>query len=152
MFGQPHVINNSFSTFKQKYQSCLGCYLVLKLYLWWYLVKVTASPAISEDIKHILIVGSANSHSYFVSRFRDQQCRVAQPAGALELGCEEMEREWGNQEEMERDWGNGKRFTLYISSFSLYFLPLYPFPKSKFVTFCRKMLNTAVLSQMSQKT
>ena len=31
-----------------------------------------------------------------------------------------------------RKWrGNGERFTLYISSFSLYFLPVYPFPMSK---------------------
>ena len=63
-----------------------------------------------------------------------------------------MEREWENEEEMEREWGNGERFTLYISSFSLYFLPLYPFPISKIVSFCRKMLNTALLSRMSQKT
>ena len=32
---------------------------------------------------------------------------------------------------MEREWGNGERFILYISSISLYFLPLYPFPISK---------------------
>ena len=31
------------------------------------------------------------------------QPRVAQPAGALEVGCEEMERDWGNEEEMERE-------------------------------------------------
>ena len=48
-------------------------------------------------------------------------------------------------------WGNGERFTLYISSFSLYFLPLYPFPKPKIVSFCRKMLNMSLLSRMSQK-
>ena len=40
----------------------------------------------------------------------------------------QIEREWENEEKMEREWGNGERFTLYISSFSLYFLPLYPFP------------------------
>ena len=39
---------------------------------------------------------------------------------ALQPGCEEMEREWGNEEEMEREWGNGERFTLYIS---LYLFP-----------------------------
>ena len=33
--------------------------------------------------------------------------------------------QWGNEEEMEREWGNGEKFTLYISSFSLYFFPLY---------------------------
>ena len=43
----------------------------------------------------------------------------------------EVDREWGNGEEMDREWGNGERFTLYISSLSLYFLPLYPFPISK---------------------
>ena len=45
-----------------------------------------------------------------------------------------------------------ERFTLKISSFSVYFLPLYPFPISKIVTFCRKMLNTALLSRMLQKS
>ena len=33
----------------------------------------------------------------------------------------------------------------------LIILSLYPFPISKIVTFCRKMLNTALLSRMSQK-
>ena len=42
-----------------------------------------------------------------------------------------------------------ERFTLYIFSF---FLPTYAFPMSKIVTFCRKMLSTALLSRMSQKT
>ena len=37
-------------------------------------------------------------------------------------------RKWKENEEMERECGNGERFTLYISSFYLYFLPLYPFP------------------------
>ena len=40
---------------------------------------------------------------------------VAQPAAALQPGCEEMERKWRENEEMERQLGNGKRFTLYIS-------------------------------------
>ena len=35
---------------------------------------------------------------------------------------------------------------------SLHFLPLFQFPTSKCVTFCCKMLNTALLSQMSQKS
>ena len=88
--------------------------------------------------------------------------RVAQLVAAWQLGSEkmereweneeEMEREWGNGEEMEREWGNGERFTLYISSFSLYFLPLYSFPMSKNVSFCRKMLNTALLSLRSKET
>ena len=94
--------------------------------------------------------------------FNVMYSRAARIVAALQPGCEEMEREWGNEEEMEiewgnkeemeRKWGNGERFTLYISSFSPYFLPLYPFPISKFVTFCPKMLNTAFLSRMSQKT
>ena len=58
---------------------------------------------------------------------------------------------WRENEELERELGNGERFTLYISSFSVYFHPLYPFLRPKFVTFCRKMLNTALLSLMSQK-
>ena len=66
--------------------------------------------------------------------------RVSQPAAALQPGCEEMEKEWGNEEEMEREWGNEEemerawgnreRLILYISSFSLHFLPLSPFPHS----------------------
>ena len=50
---------------------------------------------------------------------------------------EEMEREWGNEEEMERKWGNGERLTLYISSFSLYFLPLSPFPPSLSISYIK---------------
>ena len=53
---------------------------------------------------------------------------------------------------MEREGGNGERLTLYISSFSLYFIPLYPFPISKIVSFCSKMLNPAFLSQVLQIT
>ena len=48
-----------------------------------------------------------------------------------------MEREWGNEEEMERKWGNGERLTLYISSFSLYFLPLSPFPPSLSISYIK---------------
>ena len=48
-------------------------------------------------------------------------------------------RKWRENEEM-RD------------IYSLHFLPLYQFPISKIVSFCRKMLNTALLSRMSQKT
>ena len=54
-------------------------------------------------------------------------------------------RKWRENAEMER-------FTVYISLFSLYFLPPHPFPISKIATFCRKLLNIALLSQMSQKT
>ena len=49
-----------------------------------------------------------------------------------------MEREWENEEEMERECGNGGRFTLYISSFSLYFLPPYQFLCDKFSHFVSK--------------
>ena len=48
-----------------------------------------------------------------------------------------MEREWGNEEEMEKKWGNGERLTLYISSFSLYFLPLSPFPPSLSISYIK---------------
>ena len=66
---------------------------------------------------------------------------VAQLVAAWQPSCEEMEREWENEEEIEREWGNEDRFTLYIFYiFSLFLLPLYPFPISKIVWFCRKML------------
>ena len=41
---------------------------------------------------------------------------------------------------MKREWWNGEIFTLYISSFSPCFPLLCPFPLSKFIKFCRKML------------
>ena len=63
--------------------------------------------------------------------------RAARIVPALQPGCEEMEREWGNEEEMERKWGNGERLTLYISSFSLYFLPLSPFPPSLSISYIK---------------
>ena len=53
-------------------------------------------------------------------------------------------RKWRENEDMEGEWRNGERFSLYFSSFSLYFFPLYPFPKSNIVSFCRKVLNTAL--------
>ena len=108
-----------------------------------------------------------------MQRLKSQQLlsnHSCQQVGVKILGSnrKKMEREWGNRkrmrkwrewmrkwrenEEMEREIGNGERFTLYISSFSLYFLPLYPFPLSKIVSFCRKMLKTALLLRMSQKT
>ena len=59
---------------------------------------------------------------------------------------EEMERKCRKNEEMERD----SLSTCF--QFSSYFLPLYPFPISKIVSFCRKMLNTTPLLRMSQKT
>ena len=65
--------------------------------------------------------------------------RVAQLAASLHSGCEKM-----------REGESGERFALYISSFSLYFLPLYIFPISKTVTFCLKMVNTALLSRLSK--
>ena len=77
--------------------------------------------------------------------------RAAQVVPACQPGCEKMEREWENEEEMEREWGNGERFTLYIFSFSIYFLPLYPFSISKIVSFCCKMLKTALLLRILQK-
>ena len=52
---------------------------------------------------------------------------------------------------MDIEGGNVESESLYISSFSLYFLPLYPFTISKLVTFCHQMLNTALSSRISQK-
>ena len=80
--------------------------------------------------------------------------RAARIVAALQPGCEEMKREWGNEEETERKGRENaemERGSLYNSSFFLYFLPLYPFPISKIVSFCCKMLNTALLSRISQK-
>ena len=78
---------------------------------------------------------SLNSWSWEVARcLFALTVRAARIVAALQPGCEEMERERGNEEEMERKWGNGERLTLYISSFSLYFLPLSPFPHSLFIS------------------
>ena len=55
----------------------------------------------------------------------------------FDVGNGERGRKWRENEEMEH---------------SLYFVPLYPFPISKIVIFCHKMLNTELLSGMSQKT
>ena len=64
-----------------------------------------------------------------------------------------MKRKWGENEEMERKGKKNEEIKRdSLSIFPLYFLPLYPFPISKIVTFCHKMLNTALLSRMSQKT
>ena len=61
-------------------------------------------------------------------------------------------RKWkGNGERMSEWRENGEMEREIFSTFSLYFLPLYPFPTSKLVSFCRKMLNTALMSRMSQK-
>ena len=84
-------------------------------------------------------------------------CRAAQIVAAwLQENGERMRKWRGNGEKMRKGRGNGERMRkwreiLYISSFSLYFLPLYPFPISKIVSFCRKKLNTALLPGMSQK-
>ena len=51
---------------------------------------------------------------------------------------EKIKRKWRKNEKMERD-----SLSTFTRSFSLYFLPLDPFPVSKIVSFCRKMLNTA---------
>ena len=70
--------------------------------------------------------------------------------------CNRFARKWKENEEMKRKWRENEEmerfFTLYISSFSPYFISLYPFPISNFVTFCRKMLDIALLSPLSQKT
>ena len=102
-----------------------------------------------------------------------KQYRVAQIATSLHPGCEKMEREWeseeekervwGSGEEMERKWGNEERmrkwweneemeiYSLFTFRHFLFISPLYSFPISKIVTFCRKLFNTALLSRMSQK-
>ena len=54
-------------------------------------------------------------------------------------------RKWGENEEMKRDSLFTFSHFLFISSLSI------KFPISKIVIFCRKMLNMALLSRMSQK-
>ena len=61
-----------------------------------------------------------------------------------------IKRKWRENEEMVRKWGNEERFALYISLFS-FFPPSLSISYTKIVSFCRKMLNTALLSLMSQK-
>ena len=55
-------------------------------------------------------------------------------------------KKWRGNRERMRKWI--EIHSLHV--FFLYFLPLYPFPLSKIVSFSRKMLNTALLSGMSQ--
>ena len=57
-------------------------------------------------------------------------------------------RKWRENEEMERKWREIYSLHFLIS---LFFLPLNPFPISKMVSFCPKILNTALLSQLSKK-
>ena len=73
---------------------------------------------------HPLSACASTAHLFLLVSLRS--IRVAQIVASWHPGCEKMEREWGN----------GERFALY----------------SKIVSFCRKMLNMALLSQISQKT
>ena len=57
-------------------------------------------------------------------------------------------RKWRGNGEKMRKW---REIHSHISSFSFYFLPLYPFPLPKIATFWREMLKTALLSQISRK-
>ena len=109
------------------------CFFVVKkhqfrsiIYVWFIAANMGSPPC--------TIFPTSREHRNIV-----QLCTKLVPS--WQPGCEKREREWGNEE----------RFTLFISSFSLYFLPLYPFLLSKIVSFCRKMLNTVLLLQMSQK-
>ena len=63
---------------------------------------------------------------------------------------EERERKWRENEEMKRKWRENEEMERdSLSTFS-HFLPLYPFPIPKIFSFCREMLNTALLLRMSQ--
>ena len=93
-----------------------------------------------------------NSGRKLIERICEQGCtNCGSLAVYMQENVERMRNCRGNEEGM-RKWREILRFTLYIASFSLYFLPPYPFPISKIVSFFRKMLNTALLSRMSQKT
>ena len=54
-------------------------------------------------------------------------------------------RNWRENEEMERNSLSTFPYFLFISSLSIHFL------YKKIAAFCRKMLNTALLSRVSQK-
>ena len=74
----------------------------------------------------------------------------------IEQGCTTCgslaARKWRDNEKMKRTWRENEEMEKYsLSIFFHNFLSLYPFPASKIVSFCRKMLNTALLSRMSQK-
>ena len=68
---------------------------------------------------------------------------------------EEMKRKWRENEEMKRKWRENEEMEREIHSQDFLILCLFSPSLSisyiKFVTFCRKMLNTALLSRMSQK-
>ena len=52
---------------------------------------------------------------------------------------EEMKRKWRENKEMEKKWSeNGEMERDLLSTSSLYFLPLYPFPISKLSHFVAK--------------
>ena len=69
---------------------------------------------------------------------------------------EEMKRKWRENEEMKRKSRENEEMEREIHSQDFLILCLFPPSLSisyiKIVTFCRKMLNTALLSRMSQKT
>ena len=56
-------------------------------------------------------------------------------------------RKWRENEKMKRKWRENEENFFIFSLFS----PSVSISRSKIVSFCRKMLNTALLSQMSQK-
>ena len=101
-----------------------------------------SSVEIEQKMTHLTFWGCSLQHGC-------TNCGIL--ASGLRGNGERM-RKWWENEEMEREWGNEERLTFCISSFSIHFFPLSPFPTSKFVTFYCKMLNTALLSQMSQKS
>ena len=73
--------------------------------------------------------GMTHTHSHYTAHSESEevgQDRVAQIVASWHPGCAEMERKWGNEVGMVRDWLS----RVYISSFSLHFLPLSPFPHS----------------------
>ena len=131
-----------------------------KIIVFWAMIARITPPLplstiltkISKSSWYTLTLGKLAVNAFIRCRQVCTTCCIL-ASGMLEHGermrkCRgngERIRKWRENEEMER-------FTLYISLFSLYFLPLYPFPISKIATFCRKMLNMALLSRMSQKT
>ena len=77
----------------------------LFVFLLQMMMKGAQAPTLWHPFSLFLLIKTKTTWSYATANMD----RVSQPAAALQPGCEEMEKEWGNEEEMEREWGNGER-------------------------------------------
>ena len=77
--------------------------------------------ASAARISHCFYVHHLPGHLWIILTDIDMG-RAARIVAALQPGCEEMEREWGNEEEMERNSLSTFPYSLFISSLSIHFL------------------------------